>query len=73
MKLLFPQDSDDWSAAYNNALACGEFSNDPRQRDFWAKFDLIASDVEGDEIVADWFFNTIADRYTRVSRKESSG
>ena len=74
MKLEFPGVAEDWSDAYNNALAQGVMQRE-NQRDrktFFAKFELIVSDVEDDEVIADWFFNEFNNEYIRVLRKEGS-
>ena len=74
MKLEFPGVAEDMSDAFNNAIAQGVMQRED-QRDlktFFAKFELIASDVEDDEVVADWFLNELTNEYTRVLRKDDS-
>ena len=75
MRLLFPGVAEDLSDAFNSAVAAGVMHRD-NQRDrktFFASFELIASDVDGDEIVrADWFINKFTNEYIRVLRKDGS-
>ena len=74
MKLEFPAVAEDLTDAFNNALAQGVMQRD-RQRDrktFFTSFELIASDVEGDEVIADWFHNEFTNEDIRVPRKEGS-
>ena len=68
--LVFPESAEDWSAAFNNGLAKGEFGNDPASQNFWGRFDLQASEVEDEEIVADWFHQKNLLKYVRISRTE---
>ncbi len=70
MKLVFPQDAEDWSAAFNNGLAKGVFGNDPRNAAFWGHHELQASETEGDVIVADWFLQRNLLKYKRIPRSE---
>ena len=75
LKLLFPGVAEDLSDAFNSAISQGLMQRD-NQRDrktFFASFELVASDVDGDEIVqADWFLNEFTNEYTRILRKEGS-
>ena len=68
--LVFPESSEDWSAAFNNALDKGALCNEPRDATFWAHHELQASEVEGEMIVADWFFQRNLSKHFRVSRQE---
>ena len=68
--LTFPQDAQDWEAAFNNGLAKGEFNNDPKTHAFWAHFELQASEIEDGELVADWFHQSRTLEYKRISRKD---
>ena len=68
--LVFPQDAEDWSAAFNNALARGALCNEPRDAKFWGHHELQASEIEGEIIVADWFFQRNLSKHFRVSRQE---
>ena len=70
--LVFPQDADDWNAAFNNGLRRGEFNNDPASIKFWAFHDFQASEIEGEDIVADWFHQRNLLKYIRVSRTEEN-
>ena len=72
MRLEFPAVAEDLSDAFNNALAQGVMQRDnPRdQNTFFAKFELIASDVKDDEVIADWFLNEFTAQYIRVLRKD---
>ena len=72
MKLEFPAVAEDLTDAFNNALAQGVMQReDPRdQHTFFAKFELIASDVEDDEVISDWFFNEFTAQYISVLRKD---
>ncbi len=70
MKLAFPQDGEDWSAAFNNGLAGGEFCNDPASHNFWAHFELQASETEEGVVVADWFHQRNTLEYKRIKREE---
>ena len=74
MKLEFPAVAEDLTDAFNNALAQGVMQRDS-QRDrktFFTSFELIASDVEGDDVVADWFHNEFTNEDIRVLRKDGS-
>ncbi len=68
--LAFPEAPEDLDSAFNNALGRGEFCNDPRSKQFWALHDLQACEIEGDEIVADWFVQRSIAKYIRVEREE---
>ena len=68
--LAFPQDSDDFDAAFNNALHRGVFNEDPKSPQFWAHHDFQASESEGGEIVADWFLARPYNKYLLIPRKE---
>ncbi len=73
-RLEFPGVAEDMSDAFNFAISQGVMQRED-QRDlktFFAKFELIASEVEDDEVVADWFHNEFTDQYTRVLRKDGS-
>ena len=72
MTLKFPETSEDLGIAFNNARARGVFSDDPNQKTFWAKHELMASDLENGAVVADWFLNIDIKTYLRVPRKELS-
>ncbi len=74
MKLEFPAVAEDLTDAFNNALAQGVMQRDS-QRDrktFFTSFELIASDVEGDEVIADWFHNEFTNEDIRVLRKDGA-
>ena len=71
--LVFPQDAEDWSAAFNNALENGALCNEPRDANFWARHELLASEVEGETITADWFFQRNTSKHLRVPRIEEEG
>ena len=68
--LIFPQDAEDWSAAFNNGLAKGEFNNDSKTHAFWGHHELQASEVEDGEVVADWFYQRHTLDYKRIPRAE---
>ena len=70
--LVFPESSEDWSAAFNNGLGRGEFVNDPVSLKFWGFHDLQASETEGEEIVADWFHQRNLLKYLRIPRTEDT-
>ncbi len=70
--LTFPESGDDWSDAVNNALRRGEFNNDPGSPLFWAFHDFQASEIEGEEIVADWFHQRNLLKYLRIPRTEDT-
>ena len=73
MKLVFPESAEDLGVAFNNAIADGVMQREqPNSPTFWAKHELIASDVEGDTVIADWFYCEHTNQYIRVSRKEVS-
>ena len=74
MKLEFPAVAEDLSDAFNNAIDAGVMDRDDKSRNFWAQFELVASDVEDDEVVADWFHCALSNVFTRVMRtgKENS-
>lgn len=69
--LVFPESADDWGDAYNNALESGALCNEPRNENFWGRHELQASEIEGEVIVADWFFHRNTSKHLRVSRKET--
>ena len=74
MKLEFPAVAEDLTDAFNNALAQGVMQRDS-QRDrktFFTSFELIASDVDGDEVIADWFHNEFTNEDIRVLRKDGA-
>ena len=48
----------------------GDFSNDHRSKKFWGLHDLQASEIEADEIVADWFVQKHIATYIRIKRGE---
>ena len=70
--LVFPQDAADWGDAFNSALASGEFVNDPNSPRFWPLYELLASETEDEEIVADQFFQKHTLQYVRIPREEKS-
>ena len=72
VRLVFPSTAEDLSDAFNNAIAHGVMQQDSQRdrRTFFARFELIASDVDGDAVIADWFRDVVADEYIRVPRKE---
>ena len=72
MKLRFPESGEELSDAFNNALDAGVMDRDSGSRKFWARHELIASDVEDGEVVADWFLNPFSDVFIRVPRKDNS-
>ena len=74
MKLRFPESGEDLADAFNNAIALGRMqrNNQREQTSFFARFELIASDVEGDAVLADWFINVFTNEYIHVLRKDGS-
>ena len=74
MKLVFPETGEDLGDAFNNAIAVGVMQRDnpSDQKTFWGRNELIASDVDDDEVVADWFLNVFTNEYMRVLRKDNS-
>jgi hypothetical protein len=68
--ISFPESSEDWELAFNNALARGEFCNDPTSPSFWSHFELQASETEDGVEVADWFFQKHTMEYRRIPRAE---
>ena len=72
MRLKFPATAEDLDTAFDNAIEAGVLERDSQSRKFWARSEFLASDVEGDEVVADWFYDALSDVYTRVPRKEGS-
>lgn len=75
LKLLFPGVAEDLSDAFNSAISQGVMQRD-NQRDrktFFASFELIASDVDDDEIVqGDWFHHELSNTFIHVERKGNS-
>ena len=70
MRLVFPETAEDLGAAFNNALADGVMQREQQGKPtFWARHELVASDVEGDAVIADWFFNNYPNQFLHVSRK----
>ena len=74
MKLVFPETGEDLGDAFNSAIAQGAMQRDDQrdQTTFFARFELIASDTEGDKLIADWFINVFTNEYIRVPRKDIS-
>ncbi len=74
MKLEFPGVAEDMNDAFNSAIEAGVMQREDHrdQKTFFAKFELIASDTEDDEVVADWFLNVFTNEYIRVPRKDNS-
>ena len=74
MRLSFPESGEDMADAFNNAIAEGVMQRDDQQdpMTFWPRFEFLGSDVEGDEVVADWFHHAHSNIFVRVLRKESS-
>ncbi len=74
MKLVFPATAEDLDDGFNNAFAQGVMQRDHPSdlKTFFAKFELIASDVVDDEVIADWFLNEYTNQFTRVPRKDGS-
>ena len=70
--LAFPQDSDDFDAAFNNARHRGDFNDDPTSPKFWAHHDYLASEFEGEVIAWDWFLARPYNKFLRISRKDES-
>ena len=68
--LIFPQDAEDWSQAFNNALSKGEFNNDPKSHAFWAHYELQASEIEDGDVVCDWFYQRHTLEFKRIPRAE---
>ena len=69
MRLVFPESSEDWTDAFSNALAVGVVVRDSQAKNFWGRFQFLASDVAGGEVVADWFHDIPSDIFIRVERK----
>ena len=69
--LVFPESADDLGDAFNNALEKGALCNEPRNATFWARHDLLASEIEDEVIIADWFYQKNSSKHLRVSRKET--
>ena len=73
-RLEFPAVAEDLTDAFNNAIAAGVMQRDS-QRDrktFFTSFELVASDVEDDEVIADWFHNEFTNEDIRVLRKDGA-
>ena len=68
--LVFPQDAEDWSQAFNSALGRGVLNNDPGSHSFWGHHELQASEVEDGEVVCDWFYQKHTLEFKRISRAE---
>lgn len=66
--LAFPSVAEDWDAAFNSGLACGKFCNDPTEAHFWANHELLASESEDGEVVADWFSQPASPGFLRIAR-----
>lgn len=71
ISLVFPQDAEDWSAAFDSGLASGAFCNDPASQNFWALHELQASETEDGVVVADWFYQKHTLEFKRIPRKET--
>ena len=73
MKLAFPESPADLSAAFNSALEAGSMQAENKDStNFWARYELIASEVEDGAVVADWFFNALTQVFSRFERMEIS-
>ena len=74
MRLQFPALGEDLDDAFDNAFSAGIMQREDQKdlKTFWARFEYLASDVEDDKIIGDWFYNTYTDQYTRVLRKDGS-
>ena len=72
MRLEFPSADEDKGAAFNNAIDAGVMERDSGSHKFWARFTYLASDVEDDKVVADYFFSPLSNVYVRVERKDGS-
>lgn len=73
MKLQFPATAEDLDDAFNNAIDAGVMVRDSQAKAFWARFQFLASDIDGDEAVqADWFLNELSNIFIRVERKGNS-
>ena len=70
MKLQFPSADEDKSAAFSNAIDSDIMVRDSESHKFWARFTYLASDVEDDKVVADYFFSPLSNVYVRVERKD---
>ena len=66
--LIFPESGEHWNDAFNNGLNRGAFNNDPASPLFWALHELLASEIEDGEIVADWFLQRNLLKYERILR-----
>ena len=71
-RLLFPGAAEDPGDAFNNAIDAGAMERDSGSHKFWARFTYLASDIEGDKVIADYFFSPLSNVYTRVPREENS-
>lgn len=72
MRLVFPESSEDLSDAFNNAIATGvmQAGDQSNHMSFFARHELIASEIGDGVIVADWFFNDLTKLHIRVPRKD---
>ena len=68
--LKFPDASESWEDAFNNALERGVFSNDPSSQSFWCFYELQASEIENGQVVADWFHQKYNLKFERIPRTE---
>ena len=68
--LVFPESGADWDGAFNSALRRGDFNSDPGSPLFWAFHDLLASEVEDEAIIADWFYQRNLLKHLRIPRAE---
>lgn len=71
--LVFPESADDLGDAFNNALEKGALCNETRNPNFWGHHELQASEVEGETITADWFYQKNSSKHLRVPRTEEEG
>ena len=69
--LVFPEQPSDLGDAFNNALSRGEFVNDPSRHNFWGHHELLASETEDGEALADWFYQKHTLEFRRVKREET--
>ena len=70
--LAFPQDAEDWAQPFNNALATGQFCNDPARHDFWGHHELLASESEDGTLTCDWFYQKHTLEFKCIRRKDTS-
>ena len=69
--LEFPETGADLSDGFNSAISQDVLSINPKSAEFFGGYELVASDLGEDGIVADWFMHKNTQKILQVPRKET--